>query len=182
MRSNVPRPNVRTSARAPRPLRRRRSAPVVASVLQIAALAQLSCSEAIGPDRLRLLEQRELWDSQGLRDYSFEVQRLCFCPVRERVRVRVVDGAVAGAVDLGAGEELGGDEVRWYLSIDGLFDLLDDAYAQGAQRVEVDFHASRGHPTHLWIDYDEKIADEELGFTLLSDVEPRGGGSARASD
>ena len=168
------------SIRAPRPVRWRIL--IVASVLHIAALTPVSCSDSMGPDRLRLVEQRELWESQALRDYSFEVQRLCFCPVRERVRVRVVDGAVAGAVDLVAGEELGGDEVRWYLSIDGLFDLLDDAYSQGAHRIEVDFHASQGHPTHLWIDYHENIADEELGFTLLSDVEPSRGGSRAAFD
>ena len=164
--------------RAPRPLRWRTLR--VAAALQIAALAAVSCSDSLGPDRLRLVEQRELWESQGLSDYSFEVRRLCFCPLRERVRVRVVDGAVAGAVDTVAGEELRGDEVGWYLSIDGLFDLLDDAYGQGAHRVEADFHASRGYPTHLWIDYHENIADEELGFTLLSDVEPSSGGSAAA--
>ena len=166
------------SIRAPRPLRW--GTLRVGSVLHIAVLAPVSCSDLVGPDQLRLVEQRELWESEGLSDYSFEVRRLCFCPLRERVRVRVVGGAVAGAVDLVAGEELEGDEVGWYLSIDGLFDLLDDAYGQGAHRVEVDFHASRGYPTHLWIDYHEKIADEELGFTLLSDVEPSRGGSAAA--
>ena len=173
------------SIRALRPVRWK--TPRVALVLHIATLASVSCSDSMGPDRLRLdrlalVEQRELWESQALRDYSFEVQRLCFCRVLKRVRVRVVDGAVAGAVDLVAGEELGGDEVRWYLSIDGLFDLLDNAYSQGAHSVEVDFHASRGYPTHLWIDYHENIADEELGFTLLSDVEPSRGGSGAAFD
>lgn len=168
------------SIKAPRPPRWRTRR--VASVLHIAALAPVSCSDPMVPDQPRLVEQRELWASQGLSDYSFEVRRLCFCPLRERVRVRVVDGAVAGAVDLVADEELGGDEVGWYLSIDGLFDLLDEAYGQGAHRVEVEFHASQGYPTHLWIDYHENIADEELGFTLLSEVEPSGRGSAAASD
>ncbi len=74
-----------------------------------------------------------------------------------------------------------GDPAEWEHP-PGLFDLLDEAYGQGAHRVEVEFHASQGYPTHLWIDYHENIADEELGFTLLSEVEPSGRGSAAASD
>ncbi len=144
----------------------------VVSALHVAALASVSCSDPTGPDGNRLSEQRALWESQGLKDYTFDVQRLCFCLVRERVRVRVVDGAVAGAVDVVADEELDTDELQWYPSIDGLFDLLEDAYDRGAHRVEVDFHVSEGYPKRIWIDYQENVADEELGFTLLSDVEP----------
>ena len=76
----------------------------------------------------RLGEQRALWEALGLEDYTYGVRRVCLCPFREGVRVTVVDGAVAGATDLVTGEVLEPNEVQWYLTIDGLFDLVQDAY------------------------------------------------------
>ena len=50
------------------------------------------------------------------------------CPsFRQGVRVTVVDGAMTGATDLVTGEVLEPNEVQWYLTIDGLFDLVQDA-------------------------------------------------------
>ncbi len=118
----------------------------------------------------RLGEQRALWEALGLEDYTYGVRRVCLCPFREGVRATVVDGAVAGATDLVTGEVLEPNEVQWYLTIDGLFDLVQDAYDRNAHDVQVEFDASRGYPTRIFIDYSEMIADEELGFTLLSEV------------
>ena len=118
----------------------------------------------------RLGEQRARWQALGLNDYTYDVQRICFCPFREGVRVTVVDGAVAGATDLATGEVLEPNEVQWYLTIDDLFDLVQDAYDRNAHEVQVEFDPSRGYPTRIYIDYSEMIADEELGFTLLSEV------------
>ncbi len=122
----------------------------------------------------RVGEQRALWEAQGLEDYTYGVRRVCLCPFREGVRVTVVDGAVAGATDLVTGEVLEHNEVQWYLTIDGLFDLVQDAYDRNAHDVQVEFDASRGYPTRIFIDYSEMALDEELSFTLLGDVRALG--------
>ncbi len=122
----------------------------------------------------RLGEQRELWEALGLEDYTYGVRRVCLCPFREGVRVTVVDGAVAGATDLVTGEVLEPNEVQWYLTIDGLFDLVQDAYDRNAHEVQVEFDASCGYPTRIFIDYSEMVLDEELSFTLLGDVRALG--------
>ncbi len=61
-----------------------------------------------------------------------------------------------------------------YLTIDGLFDLVQDVYDRKTYAVQVEFDPSRGYPTRIYIDYSEMIADEELGFTLLCDVQALG--------
>ncbi len=134
-------------------------------------LGPIACGESTGPEGDRVSEQRFLWEAQSLDDYTYDVQRVCFCPLREGVQLTVVDGVVAGATDLTTEEVLEPSEVQWYVTIDGLFDLLQDAYDRNAHQVDVDFDANRGYPTRIFIDYSEMIADEELGFTLLSEVQ-----------
>ena len=161
---------IRRPARS-KPSRKRGVASVFAVMLLLASLA---CGDSTGPEADRLSEQRALWEALGLEDYTYDVQRVCFCAFREGVRVTVVEGFVTGAVDIDTGDVLEPHEVQWYLTIDGLFDLLQNAYDQNAHDVQVEFDASRGYPTRIYIDYSEMIADEELGFTLLSDVQPLG--------
>ncbi len=63
--------------------------------------------DSTGTEMDRMGGQRALWEAQGLEDYTYDVQRVCFCPpFRQGVRVTVVDGAVTGATDLASGEVL----------------------------------------------------------------------------
>ncbi len=144
-----------------------RFASILAAILMVGPIA---CGDSTGPEVDLLSEQRSLWEAQSLTDYTYDVRRVCFCPFREGVRLIVVAGVLTEATDLETQEVLEADELQWYLTIDGLFDLLQDAYAGDAHQVDVDFDATRGYPTLIFIDYSEMIADEELGFTLLSDV------------
>ena len=117
-------------------------------------------------------EQRALWASQGLTDYTFDVVRICYCQFVADVRVTVKDGVITGVTELAS--EVARDP-ETFRTIDGLFDLVQDAYARDAHEVQVEFDPSRGYPTRIWIDYVLMIADEEMGFTLLSDVTALGG-------
>ena len=144
-------------------------------VLAAVLLGSIACDGPTAPEVDRLSEQRSLWEAQDLADYTYDVQRVCFCPFREGVRLTVVAGVLTGATDLETQEALEHDEVQWYLTIDGLFDLLQDAYDRDAHQVQVAFDAGRGYPTSIYIDYSEMTADEELGFTLLGEVQALGG-------
>ena len=112
-------------------------------------------------------EQRALWASQGLTDYTFDVVRICYCQFVADVRVTVKDGVITGVTELAS--EVARDP-ELFRTIDGLFDLVQDAYARDAHEVQVEFDPGRGYPTRIWIDYVQMMADEEVGFTLLSDV------------
>jgi hypothetical protein len=83
------------------------------------------------------------------------------------VRVTVKDGVITGVTELAS--EVARDP-ETFRTIDGLFDLVQDAYARDAHEVQVEFDPGRGYPTRIWIDYVQMMADEEVGFTLLSDV------------
>ncbi len=114
-----------------------------------------------------LADYRTLWETQRLTDYAFDVSRVCYCQFRGDVRVTVKDGVITGVTELASEVARDPDTFR---TIDGLFDLVQDAYDRDAHEVQVDFDPDRGYPTRIWIDYVEMMMDEEMGFTLLSDV------------
>ena len=125
-----------------------------------------ACASPTTPEN-DLADYRTLWETQRLTDYTFDVRRVCYCQFVGDVRVTVKDGVITGVTELASEVARDPDTFR---TIDGLFDLVQDAYDRDAHEVQVDFNPSRGYPTRIWIDYVEMMMDEEMGFTLLSDV------------
>tara|TARA_B100000929_G_scaffold266734_1_gene234581 strand:- start:950 stop:1381 length:432 start_codon:yes stop_codon:yes gene_type:complete len=114
-----------------------------------------------------LAEYRALWEAQSLSDYTFDVVKNCFCWPIADVRITVQGGVITDVTELAS--EVAHDP-ELFRTIDGLFDLVQDAYDRDAHEVQVDFNSSRGYPIRIWIDYVEMMQDEEMGFTLLSNV------------
>ena len=125
-----------------------------------------ACTSPTTPEN-DLADYRTLWEAQRLTDYTFDVVRNCFCLARADVRVTVKSGVITSVTELAS--EVAHDP-EFFRTIDGLFDLVQDAYDRDAHEVQVDFDPDRGYPTRIWIDYVEMMMDEEMGFTLLSDV------------
>ena len=135
--------------------------------VRLTALVLLSaCASPTTPEN-DLADYRTLWEAQRLTDYTFDVSRVCYCQFMGDVRVTVQGGVITGVTELAS--EVARDP-ETFRTIDGLFDLVQDAYDRDAHEVQVDFDPDRGYPTRIWIDYVEMMMDEEMGFTLLSDV------------
>ena len=58
-----------------------------------------------------------------------------------------------------------------YETIEGLFDILEDAIDSDAACINVEFDETYGYPISAYIDYNEMIADEERAWTIAG-VEP----------
>ena len=137
-----------------------------------AVLLLAACGDGPTAPANRLGEQRALWAAQVLTDYTFDVTKVCYWLCMGDVRVTVKDGVITGVTELASEVARDPDTFR---TINGLFDLVQDAYNRNAHEVHVEFDPSRGYPTQIWIDYVLMIADEEIGFTLLSEVKALGG-------
>ena len=61
------------------------------------------------------------------------------------------------------------------LTIDDVIAEAEDAEEAGAARVDVTWPEGSDYPTEVYIDRDERMADEEIGYTL-SDVKVVGEG------
>ncbi len=51
-------------------------------------------------------------------------------------------------------------------TVEGLFDLIADAIARRAYSIQAAYHPDLGYPESVYIDYDERQADEERGFNI----------------
>jgi len=137
---------------------------------RLAALALLVLSSGcsmFGASRgeRALADARAVWNASGPSAYTMTQERLCFCgpettgPFDATVR----DGAVTAATR--DGETVPTDRVR---TVDGLFDVLADAYRRDARRVDVTYHPTLGYPTSIWIDYVDEVADDEQGYRVTT--------------
>lgn len=103
-------------------------------------------------------------------DYAYTLAVTCFCAdMGAPVRITVVDGAVTDATYTKDGRGVRrGTQAPDYrrLTID---DVIEAANDTGAARVDVEWPEGQDHPTSVYVDTDERMADEEIGYAL-SDV------------
>ena len=127
----------------------------------------------LGPLPSELERNRDLWLDTRPADYTYAVERLCFCGLESRgpVRVTVQGSSVTERVYVDSGQPVSSPFEDFFPTVDGLFDLLEEAFAQDAHDIQVTYDADTGVPIDFWIDYQENLADEELGMTVTESVE-----------
>jgi Family of unknown function (DUF6174) len=110
---------------------------------------------------------RDLWAQQGGDDYDMTFNWQCFCIVDfvQRADLEVRGDSVEGGVVTDSGDPVSSDMLAEYQTVSELFDLIQDAIDQDAAEIRVTY-AAAGYPDEVWIDYDERIADEERGFFI----------------
>lgn len=114
-----------------------------------------------------LLRNRALWESKNIENYDYRFQWVCFCLVERTmpVRITVEKNRITRVMAMGEDRDLDRGQFGEYRTIDGLFDLVTDAYRR-AEDVRVEYDEVYGYPTSVYIDYQRSVADEELGFSV----------------
>jgi hypothetical protein len=88
------------------------------------------------------------------------------------VRIRVEDGVAVEWTYVDTESPLPPSARPRFPTVGGLFDILRAAYAEDAHDVDVSYDPDFGYPTELSIDYDEQVADEELGMRVTEEPQP----------
>lgn len=116
---------------------------------------------------------RKKWDSLDIDDYSFTLQRNCFCrgDAIRPVNIEVRDGSVTSARYADTGELIPDDrqynkQSVYNLNAEGLFNLVEQGIQSGAAQVDATYDKQYGLPTSIYIDQSRQIADEEMGYTI----------------
>jgi hypothetical protein len=127
----------------------------------------------------RLAAAEALWLQARPDTYSMGLERICFCAPEGRGPVRVSAERYPGVpamphetalrhVYVSDGRAVPADMQWFFPTVQGLFSTLRMAIAAEAESIEVDFDAERGFPRRIFIDYDSRMADEEVGFVVHS--------------
>jgi hypothetical protein len=105
--------------------------------------------------------------------YVYDYRNGCFCVVdtTRQVRVSVRDGERFAVVDVESGVSVPPERWSDYLTVEEIFDAIQRAYDEGAASVRVDYDDALGYPRDAFIDFDERLADEERGY-LVENLSP----------
>ena len=140
-----------------------------------AVLVTLAACGTLGPldGPLEELEQaRERWEAYEPANYSYAVRRLCFCAPESigPVRVVVSNGIVVEARYVATSDTVPTSFRSLFPAVEGLFDILEDAYDNDASDVDVTYDPNTGVPTNFFIDYIENAIDDEVGYEVTAQV------------
>lgn len=143
----------------------------VTSACFVVAFGTLAaCSSSI--QEQELAEAREQWSRQP-RSYELTWQQDCFCSIDmvRPIRIRVVEGQITSATFVDDRVDVPESIRDTLVTVDGVFDRIEDAIDDGAAQIDVEYDATWGYPASLYIDYSRRTADEELAMQL-SDFAP----------
>ncbi len=117
------------------------------------------------PAQAPLDQHRALWKSKAIADYRYDFQWHCFCADTQKVQLTVSKAAISGLFDLEEKKSIDLANGSKWRTLDGLFDLLQDAIQRNADSMAVTYDPDDGHPITVSIDYLKNAVDEEMGFT-----------------
>lgn len=137
--------------------------------LFLAVLAPQACDDEDGGPTTEFLEARSRWEARGPTDYDLVLARVCFCPVEVigPARIEVRADEVVSRIYVESGEPVREGLESFFPDVDGLFAFLDDAFERGAHSIEVEYDPDLGFPTRSFVDFDERVADEEMGHRVI---------------
>lgn len=128
-----------------------------------------ACEGVFDPDynEERDLERaRDRWYASRVFEYEVTVDRRCECLYTGAIRMLVRDGVPVAAVDRYSGAPVPTSVLRYYPSVEELFDLIDDALFSHSNDVDVSYDHSYGFPRVTYIDYDRFYTDDDLRFEV----------------
>lgn len=131
------------------------------------ALALTACqTDDSGPPPEEWSQAKALWESSGIVSYQFTLTRDCYCVIYGDVVISVAAGEITTAYHQETETDLNEEQIASLYTLDGLFDLLERAYEDGADKVDVEYDETLGYPITLYIDWDKAAADEESRYSV----------------
>ena len=136
------------------------------------APALVACDSITGTDDLSRAQSRldRNWDrfqSAAPLSYTYTVRVSCECPtdVTRPVTVWVDRGSVEYLLYEDDGRPVPFSYSNSFPSVEQLFDAIQDGIDRQADLIDVEYDPTYGYPTSVYIDYDRRVADEELSLT-----------------
>jgi Family of unknown function (DUF6174) len=118
------------------------------------------------------LEGRTLWNAKNLSNYSYTLQRSCFCEVgiAKAIRLEVRNGTLSSVKYVDSGLEVTENNLRPNIfKIEAFFDLIDTTLAEGGTVEPLSFDSTFGYPTRMNVDPIPDAADDGIDY-FLSDL------------
>ena len=133
--------------------------------LCIVVLSFFACTHSVQPPadpiQANLNKNMALWQNSNLSTYTYTYKRVCFCPPEEDILVTVTNGQVSAASYSPSGIALPLERVNQFMSVEELFQVIQKAITDQVAKLDVTYNSASGYPESIYIDIDERMADEE---------------------
>lgn len=106
------------------------------------------------------------WTLAAKVDYRFTLARTCFCLPESPIEITVTSGVVVSARYADTGLAVSAERQAQLPTLTGLLDLVAAAYVRPAALVQFTGNALLGFPERISIDYDSRVSDDEIGYTV----------------
>ncbi|MBX6364940.1 MAG: hypothetical protein IRZ00_13810 [Gemmatimonadetes bacterium] len=133
-----------------------------------------SCGgEPTGESRNRLQDslvaERRRWRAQNIKTYTYQLQVHCTCATPgDPVLVAVRNDTVASITRVADGLQLAAAQYPMIRSVEGLFDLIQQAIDDKAATIFARFDPAMHYPTEIQIDWKTNETDDEVSYVAGS--------------
>ncbi len=117
---------------------------------------------------------RAVWDAAAIHDYSMTFQRLCsLCSVEFLIPVRLIvrGDTIDEARDVDTGAPVQEPAVGAFLTIDEVFQVIQQAIDQTAAEIDVSYNSTLGYPIDVDIDLRRSQFSDDTQFQIREFVE-----------
>jgi len=109
-------------------------------------------------------ENRWKWIKSAVFDYEVDESLNCFCMISGKHHLVIVDEQLVSATN-NQGQAVT-NPGQYFKTVDQLFKYIEESLSRNPDKVTITYDNTYGYPTSVYFDFDEKIADEEMGFEL----------------
>lgn len=129
-------------------------------------LPSFSCKvEGLQSDKMDTMrENRWKWIKSAIFDYEVDESLNCFCVIAGKHQLLVVDNHVVSATN-SQGEAVA-NPTQYFKTVDQLFQFIEESLKKNPARADITYDSTYGYPKSIYIDFDERMADEEMGYEL----------------
>lgn len=129
----------------------------------------LEDAETISADYTGISDPRARWQAYQLKSYVLEQQRACFCMNGGEIcRVYISNDKIVDVVRKSDGESIYREFGYLYKTANQLLDLADSLKTMAVARLDITYDTRFGLPNYIYVDPDERVADEEYGYVTSS--------------
>jgi len=104
------------------------------------------------------------WRAADIKDYTFEIELVCFCPPIGPYRVTVEEGEVVSLVWADSGTAVDTSVGRAFYTVDSIFGFIQQELDQRPDTVRAEYDQQLGFPILFYRDY--RPVDSYLWFTI----------------
>jgi len=102
-----------------------------------------------------------------IKNYQITQQVICFCispPAGRFYKLTVENGVIVKGTDLQDGSNLPSDNFDFFKTIAQLQEFVDSINPDSVAVFNVEYDNKFGFPSSIYVDFNQTIADEEIGY------------------